>query len=122
MPLQTFPWKDVLQNNPGGAFKTVIHEVYGGGEQRYSLRNTVKRTFKFNSKLSQADVLSVWDFYVARKGAFEPFILQNPFDSQTYVVRFAEDDLSYEQLSTLFYSQGLSLIGFLQSDNMDGFA
>jgi len=121
MALQTFPWKDVLVYEPGAQFKTIIHEAYGGGEQRYSLRDIVKRTFRLNFKASRADVIEVWDFYAARKGAYEPFNFNNPMDSQDYVLRFAEDDLSYEQLSTLFYSQRLTLVGFLQSDNVAGF-
>ena len=72
---------------------TIIHRFDGGGEQRrqkslYPRFNVPNLKFK---GLSGSEVQTLWDFYMARKGAFEAFYFFDPSINASIVTSY--DDL-----------------------------
>lgn len=74
-------------------FSTLVINYGNKVEQRLALDSSVRYKFEvtWESKLTEAEVNAIKDFYVARKGSFEAFYWVNPEDNVTYTVRFSED-------------------------------
>ena len=91
-------------------FKTDISEGFGGKEWRDSVVSTYRRTFNLPLKmLTLANIKSVWDFYVARKGAYESFnitVRDENGSSVVFLVRFQKDGLSYDWFESQWHNSG----------------
>ena len=96
MPPTVFPlnpWFSVRFSENG--IKNLISSGEGGRERRRNKVAVAKRTLSFPlSYLTSAQLTTLYDFYVARKGAYEAFNIT--VDSTTYLVRFTKDGLSWE--------------------------
>lgn len=99
------------------AFKTIIHDlgvdsVTGGKrEQRVSKQADPTHTWKIvlkNRLTTEAD--SLYDFFVARKGPYEAFNITDPFDSQTYLVRFLDEMMDQEYFYTLLWNGQIKVV------------
>jgi hypothetical protein len=75
-----------------------------GKEQRNS-EGASRRVFSFpmNNRTS-AQVAEIYNFYVARKGAFEAFYIT--VAGVQYLVRFRKDGLSWTQFNYMLYNFG----------------
>lgn len=63
-------------------FLTVVSESESGKEQRYQKWTKGRRHFTIKLNARQlTETTSIWRFYVARKGAFDTFLFQNPNES-----------------------------------------
>ena len=96
MPTPTFPlepWFVVKMSEVG--FKTLISAGEGGRERRRSKVSSARLSFSFPlTWLSAADLTTFYNFYVARKGAYEAWNLT--IDGTTYLVRFEKDGLTWD--------------------------
>lgn len=90
-------------------YRTLITEFESGKEQRRS-KGTPRRRWSLKFRKDQVDADTIWSFYVARKGAFESFQWVNPVDTQTYKVRFAEDNLSRQAFWKLCFEYGITFV------------
>lgn len=87
----------------------LITECDVGAEHRRQKGPPLRRwTLRFRKDQVTAD--AIWSFYVARRGAYEAFLWQNPLDGQTYKVRFERDDLTWTVLWRAVYETGLTLV------------
>jgi len=80
----------------GVKFETLITRGGRGKEQRRSkgpAAGQISWTLQY-SKLSATTADAIWSFYNSKKGALTSFTWLNPLDSQTYTVRFLEDNLT----------------------------
>lgn len=93
-------------------FKTLISAFENGVEQRRKKWGQGKPSFSLiYDVLTSSEMDILYDFYVARSGSYEAFYFVNPVDSQTYTVRFVDDELSYDMFSVALYKTGLKLVG-----------
>ena len=95
---ETFPLNTDYGLRRKTYFKTLIKRLGGGNEQRVSKSTAAEHTFllTFNERLCDPDMEDLYDFYVARKGAYEAFNITDPLDGTTRLVRFSEDGLTQE--------------------------
>jgi len=92
-------------------FLTIISELEGQQEQRRNKRTIPRRKFRLLWKvLVTADIDILFNFFIARKGAFEAFNFVNLNDSVTYIVRFELDTASKQRFSGALFSTGLVMI------------
>lgn len=105
-----FLWvPDMSQVHEEIHFNTLITTFETGREQRRS-KGRPRRTWTLRFRRDEVDANEIWDFYVARQGAFEQFLFVSPLDNKTYNVRFADDNLSRDVLWRAVYNFGLTLI------------
>ncbi|MFH1547408.1 MAG: DUF2460 domain-containing protein [bacterium] len=98
----------------GMQYKTLVTEFEYAYEQRRKVWPTGKATFKLiYDVLNQAEQQILWDFYVARSGAYEAFEFTDYISSTTHTVRYAKDDLSIEEFQYQIYRLGIDLIEVL---------
>lgn len=93
-------------------FRTLITQFESGREQRRA-KGSPRRRWELRFRKGQLDADALWAFYVARRGAYEPFLWENPVDGQAYLVRFERDNLSRNVLWRAAYEYGLGLIEVL---------
>lgn len=111
-----FEYKNAWQDEIG--FKTLVTKMESGKEQRRS-KGLPRRKFtlEFDKTTNyNNDAQAMWQFFVNRKGKFEPFLFdwEKPDGSIEEVkVRFNTDSLSRENFLTKAYSFGLELIEVL---------
>lgn len=109
MPPAVFPfnpWFPVRFGENG--IKTLISSGEGGRERRRNKVAAAKRTISFPlGYLTAAQLTTLYDFYVARKGAYEAFNIT--IDGTVYLVRFARDGLSWEWFKANWRKSGISL-------------
>ncbi len=89
-------------------FNTLITVYETGKEQRRS-KGEPYRVWTIRFQKLKADADAIWDFYTARKGAFEAFTWKSPLDGLTYNVRFADDILSKQTFWKIISSYGIRL-------------
>ena len=100
-------------------FKTLLQKLGNGREQRIAKYPTPLSEYKL--KLSNrriADIHAVttglYDFYLARKGSFEAFYIDDPLSTAVpkpeILVRFGEDNLDEDYFMTLLENVGITLI------------
>ena len=96
MPPTVFPltpWFSVRFQENG--IKNLISTGEGGRERRRNKVATARRVISFPLKvISSANLTTLYDFYVARKGSYEAFNIT--VDGTLYLVRFAKDGLTWE--------------------------
>ena len=96
-PITTY-WFPIAYGEAG--FKTDISEGFGGKEWRDSVVSVSRRTFNLPlNMLTLAQIKTVWDFYVARKGAYESFnitVRDENGNNTVFLVRFQKDGLTYD--------------------------
>lgn len=86
-------WFSIKTSEVG--FKTLISAGEGGRERRRSKVSAPLLSFSCPLKyLSSADLTTLYNFYVARKGAYEAFNLT--VAGTSYLVRFAKDGLTWD--------------------------
>lgn len=107
--MEVFTWQPTEIIEEEIRFKTLITLFESGKEQRRS-KGVPRRvwTMKFSRLKNEGD--QMWNFYVARKGAYEAFLFTSPIDNVQYTVRFLEDNLSRTDFYNLVYEYGLKLI------------
>lgn len=89
-------------------FETTIVEMENGREQRFSGRELPIVGFKVSyTFLNQDESKKMWDFFCARRGAFETWALWNHHNATWYTVRFKDDKLPLNYLR-----QGFSSLDF----------
>ncbi len=99
MPV-TFPLVPNRIKNVVPEFDTNVVVFENKKEQRSPNYDVAKERFKLVFQLlNKADTNTLIDFFKARKGQFEAFLLNNHIDGQTYTVRFASDKLSLNYLN-----------------------
>lgn len=93
-------------------FRTLIKDCGQGNEQRIAKNPTARHKFRlvFNERLTSAMQTGLYQFYLARKGAFEAFQVVDPVDSTVRVVRFEEDELSEEMFYRMLENSEISVI------------
>ena len=85
-------------------FNTQVINYGNKIEQRIAMDSVVRKSFKLYWKsLTTAEKTTVYDFFVARLGAFEAFTWVNPIDSVSYNVRFKEDACNVEYFDYLLW-------------------
>jgi phage-related protein len=88
-------------------FDTLIIGYGNKTEQRLKRNSTVQKTFRLTWRsLNNTDKASIYDFYVARGGAFESFSWTNPVDNVAYTVRFKQDTFNMEYFSYQLWNLG----------------
>jgi len=108
-----FKYKNSWQDKIG--YNTLVTKMESGKEQRRSKglpRRKFTLTFDKTTNYNN-DAQAMWDFFVARKGKFEPFYFdwkQPDGSTEEVKVRFAQDSLSREAFLNKAYSYGLELI------------
>jgi len=108
-----FKYKNAWQD--GIRFNTLVTQFESGKEQRRA-KGLPRRVFRLQFEKTtnyNDDVQSIWEFFVARKGRFEPFLwnYKKPDGSIEEVkVRFDEDILNRDVFLNKAYSFGLTLI------------
>jgi phage-related protein len=111
-----FEYKNAWQDEIG--YNTLVTKMESGKEQRRS-KGLPRRKFtlQFDKTTNyNDDSQAIWDFFVARKGRFEPFLFdykKADGSVEEVTVRFDEDNLSREAFLTKAYSFGLTLIEVL---------
>ena len=92
------------------SFKTLISTGESGKERRRSKRSTQKREWSLQfSILSEVETDLIWNFYLARKGAYGSFTWVDPVEGGSPVtVRFKDD--SYTKNYFSYNSYSLSLV------------
>lgn len=102
-------WEDEIR------FNTLITQFENGKEQRRS-KSPPRRVFRLEFDKTtnyNDDAQEMWEFFVARKGRFEPFYFdwEKPNgEIEEVKVRFNEDTMSREAFINKAYSFGLELI------------
>ncbi len=95
-------------------FRTIIKDLGDGYEQRISKSTTGQHIFRlaFKERLVEDLKTGLYEFYKARKGAFDPFNLVDPTTDPpvTRKVRFEQDDLEEEFFYTLVETSQLTVI------------
>lgn len=92
-------------------FKTLISNFENGAEQRRNKWSRSKLQFSLSyDLLSPSNVLILWNYYQCRKGSFEAFPYYDPITTTYYSVRFAEDNLSFDQFAKNISRTGIKLI------------
>lgn len=96
----------------GSSFKTLISEGEAGKERRRSKRSTQRREWKLKfGLLTEVEADLIWDFYLARKGAYEAFTWTDPVAGGSPVtVRFEDDSLTKDYFQYNSYSLSLAFI------------
>lgn len=108
--METFVWPcDPSQIDEEIVSSALITQFGIGPEQRRH-KGPPRRRWTLRFRKDQVDADAIWSFYVARRGAFEAFLWQNPLDRQTYTVRFERDDLTRTALWRAVFEIGLTLI------------
>ncbi len=96
MPYSTWTWGQWFPvSTEDVGFKTTIMpgENPAGKEQRNS-EGSIRRVFAFPLGLiNTTDRAAIWNFYIARKGAYEPFYIT--VNGTQYLVRFRKDGLKF---------------------------
>lgn len=94
-------------------FDTTIIQFGDQSEQRISNIGSARYRFtlKYRS-LSSANHLTILNFFIARKGAFESFTWTDPNDSTVYTVRFDSDDQRLENFVVALFR--FNTIKFIQ--------
>jgi hypothetical protein len=93
-------------------FKTLISVGESGRERRRSKISTQRRewSLKFGI-LSDVETSLIWDFYLARKGAYESFTWQDPVEGGSSVtVRFKDDKLTKNYFKYNAYNISINFI------------
>lgn len=97
------------------SWKTLVDEVYSGGEQRRNLWSSSRKKWILEFDKNGTDSNSIMEFFNARKGRYEAFYWtwedSHPVtgeslggDGEQYTVRFDHDELNLEHLG-LGYSK-----------------
>ena len=88
-------------------FQTEIIDYGGATEQRIARWAGVRHRFKISfNGLTKDEADALYDFYIARKGAFEPFRWTNPEDNTQYIVRFEKDIINHDAFTLRLYRFG----------------
>lgn len=108
--METFGWPcDPSQIDEDLASSSLITQFAIGRERRRQ-KGPPRRRWVLRFRKDQVDGDAIWSFYVARCGAYEAFLWENPVDGQTYTVRFEQDEMSRTVLWRAVFETGLSLI------------
>jgi len=95
-------------------FKTTVVQFENGAEQRGSKTLPRRRfTLQFEKLKDKTD--TIWDFFIARKGKFEPFIFRKRNKitgnvEEDILVRFDIDTLSQQAFYDTIATFGLTMI------------
>ncbi|MCK5617314.1 DUF2460 domain-containing protein [Candidatus Pacearchaeota archaeon] len=94
------------------SFKTLVSTGEAGKERRRSKRSTQRREWKLKfGLLSDVEVALIWDFYLARKGAFGSFTWVDPVEGGSPVtVRFKDDNLTKNYFKANAYNLSFAFI------------
>jgi len=79
-------------------FKTNITEFDSGKRVRNSKWSTPRYKFKIKYRMpvEKANITAIKDFFIARKGAWESFLIYVPSLGTTHTVTFAQDMQSFD--------------------------
>jgi phage-related protein len=102
-------------------WKTIVDEVYSGGEQRRNMWTNSRKKWSLEFDKNATDVSAILDFFDARKGRYEAFNwtwqATHPItgknmggDGQEYLVRFDDDELNFEHLAAGYKKFQITLI------------
>lgn len=115
MALEKFNYQANKSYKDGIEFNTLVTEFESGKEQRRA-KGLPRRIFTLEfekSTTTSSEAQAIWDFFVARKGKFEPFLWDyTNADGVTeeLTVRFDQDTLDRDVFFNVMYSHGLKLI------------
>lgn len=94
-------------------YNTIITDTEYGKERRRNKWANPRRTFTLQFSDATQEVMEyIRDFHL-NVGNFETFSWTNPNDSQTYTVRFVEDNLSINYVGYNLYEIQLNFIEVL---------
>ena len=78
-------------------FDTIVTEYESGVEQKRARRAGSKRKWRLvYKKRPSADMETIRDLFLAKKGKLTPFTWTNTNDSVEYTVAFGEDNFEFE--------------------------
>ena len=106
---ETFNFQYERAYKASSSWKTLIDEVYSGGEQRRNQWSEPRKKWVLQFNVNAANAEDILDFFDARRGRYEAFYWQwqavHPVkgtnmggDGETYTVRFDDDTLNFEHL------------------------
>jgi len=88
--------------------KTLISSGEGGRERRRSKVSTARLRISFAlNYFTDAQLTTLYAFYVARHGAYEAFNIT--IKSTTYLVRFSKDGLSWDWFKSSWHKGNIEL-------------
>ena len=107
-----FEYKNAWQDEI--SFNTLVTKFENGKEQRRAKRPPIRRfVLEFDKTTNyNDDAQAMWEFFIARKGKFEPFLFdykKSDGSTEEVKVRFNIDNLSREAFKTMAYSYGIPL-------------
>ncbi len=110
---ETFNFQYNRAYRVSSTWKTIVDEVYSGGEQRRNLWTNPRKKWVLEFNKNEVDSAAIIDFFDARKGRYEAFYwtwqATHPEtgenmggDGNVYTVRFDDDELNLEHLAEGF--------------------
>ncbi|MHC4276957.1 MAG: DUF2460 domain-containing protein [Planctomycetota bacterium] len=88
-------------------FNTEIIEYGGATEQRIVRWKGARHRFRISfNNITKDEADALYDFFIERQGAAEPFIWTNPEDNTQYIVRFAIDRIKHNAFTLRLYRFG----------------
>lgn len=88
-------------------FSTEIIEYGGAIEQRIAHWAGARHRFRISfNNITKDEADALYNFFIARQGAAEPFRWTNPEDSTEYIVRFAIDRIKHNAFTLRLYRFG----------------
>jgi phage-related protein len=102
-------------------WKTIVDDVYSGGEQRRNLWTQPRRKWVLEFSKNSTDTNAIMDFFNARRGRYEAFnwVWQDVHpvtgenmggDGAVYTVRFDQDELNFEHLAMGYNKFQITLV------------
>ena len=88
-------------------FSTQIIEYGGAVEQRIVRWADARHHFRISfNNITKDEADALYNFFLARQGAAEPFVWTNPEDNTQYIVRFAIDRIKHNAFTLRLYRFG----------------
>ena len=117
-PVGTFPITSDYRHGQQLEPEVYVHRFGSSSakrEQRFWRGNGVRRYTVQRRRMTAADISSLFAFWDARKGPYEPFTYNAPADSHSgattaVTARFADQEIEFEYLSDAVASTGVTLL------------
>lgn len=95
MPVQTFTWTPFRTPKIQENFN-VLTSTFENGTTQKRLKGRKPTVWTLSFKTTYAEMMAIKDFFIARKGSYEPFNWGDPYSGTTKLVRFKEDKFEAE--------------------------
>jgi len=117
----TFDYQYKKAYQVSSLWKTLVDDVYSGGEQRRNMWSSSRKKWVLEFSKNDTDTSAIMAFFNFRKGRYEAFYWTwqdtHPAtgekmggDGQQYTVRFDQDELNMEHLALGYNNFQLTLV------------